>query len=45
MNVELTVDLIKRRETPWPRIENGEWLMSVGPRARSRTPPALRTRT
>jgi acetamidase/formamidase len=30
MNVELTVDLIKRRETPWPRIENDEWLMSVG---------------
>jgi acetamidase/formamidase len=30
MNVELTVDLIKRRETPWPRIENSEWLMSVG---------------
>ena len=30
MNVELTVDLIKRRETPWPRIENAEWLMSVG---------------
>jgi acetamidase/formamidase len=30
MNVELTVDLIKRRETPWPRIENSEWIMSVG---------------
>jgi acetamidase/formamidase len=30
MNVQLTVDLIKRRETPWPRIENSEWLMSVG---------------
>lgn len=30
MNVELTVDLIKGRETPWPRIENDEWLMSVG---------------
>jgi acetamidase/formamidase len=30
MNVELTVDLIKHRDTPWPRIENGEWLMSVG---------------
>ena len=30
MNVEVTVDLIKRRETPWPRIENAEWLMSVG---------------
>lgn len=30
MNVELTVELIKHRETPWPRIENAEWLMSVG---------------
>jgi acetamidase/formamidase len=30
MNVEVTVELIKRRETPWPRIENAEWLMSVG---------------
>jgi acetamidase/formamidase len=30
MNVEITVDLIKHRETPWPRIENDEWLMSVG---------------
>ena len=30
MNVELTVDLIKGRETPWPRIENGEWMMSLG---------------
>ena len=30
MNVELTVDLIKGRDTPWPRIENSEWLMSVG---------------
>ena len=30
MNVELTVDLIKHRETPWPRIENADWLMSVG---------------
>jgi acetamidase/formamidase len=30
MNVELTVDLIKRRETPWPRIENAEWMMSLG---------------
>jgi len=24
------VDLIKGRETPWPRIENPEWMMSVG---------------
>jgi acetamidase/formamidase len=30
MNVEVTVDLIKHRETPWPRIENAEWIMSVG---------------
>jgi acetamidase/formamidase len=30
MNVELTVDLIKGRETPWPRIENAEGMMSVG---------------
>jgi acetamidase/formamidase len=30
MNVELTVDLIKHRDTAWPRIENAEWLMSVG---------------
>lgn len=30
MNVELTVDLIKKRDTTWPRIENAEWLMSVG---------------
>jgi acetamidase/formamidase len=30
MNVELTVDLIKKRETPWPRIENAEWIMSLG---------------
>jgi acetamidase/formamidase len=30
MNVELTVDLIKGRETPWPRIENADWMMSLG---------------
>jgi acetamidase/formamidase len=30
MNVELTVELVKHRETPWPRIENSEWMMSVG---------------
>ena len=30
MNVELTVDLVKKRETPWPRIENSEWMMSLG---------------
>ncbi len=30
MNVELVVDLIKHRDTPWPRIENAEWMMSLG---------------
>src|SRR4030095_17088461 len=30
MTVDLTVDLVKHRETPWPRIENAEWIMSVG---------------
>jgi acetamidase/formamidase len=30
MNVELVVDLIKGRRTPWPRIENDEWMMSLG---------------
>ena len=30
MNVELTVELIKGRSTPWPRIENGDWMMSLG---------------
>jgi len=30
MNVELTIDLIKKRATPWPRIENEEWMMSLG---------------
>jgi acetamidase/formamidase len=30
MNVELTVDLIKKRETLWPRIENADWMMSLG---------------
>ena len=30
MNVELTVDLSKKRATPWPRIENALWMMSVG---------------
>src|SRR5205085_2276824 len=30
MNVEVTVDLIKGRMTPWPRIENGDWMMTVG---------------
>ena len=45
MNVELTVDLIKKRETPWPRIENGEWMMSSARRVRSRTRRASRSRT
>lgn len=30
MNVELTVELIKGRPTPWPRIENADWMMSLG---------------
>ena len=30
MNVELTVDLLKHRATPWPRIENAGWMMSLG---------------
>jgi acetamidase/formamidase len=30
LNVELTVDLVKKRNTPWPRIENADWIMSVG---------------
>ena len=30
MNVEVTIDLIKGRETPWPRIENADWMMSLG---------------
>jgi acetamidase/formamidase len=30
MNVELTVDLVKKHATPWPRIENADWMMSVG---------------
>jgi amidase len=30
MNVEVVVDLLKGRSTPWPRIENGEWMMSLG---------------
>jgi acetamidase/formamidase len=30
MNVELTVELLKHRETPWPRIENADWMMSLG---------------
>ena len=30
MNVEVVVDLVKGRSTPWPRIENAEWMMSLG---------------
>lgn len=30
MRVELAIDLIKGRSTPWPRIENAEWMMSFG---------------
>jgi acetamidase/formamidase len=30
LNVELSVELVKKRETPWPRIENAQWMMSVG---------------
>jgi acetamidase/formamidase len=30
MNVTLSVDLLKGRSTPWPRIESSEWMMSVG---------------
>jgi acetamidase/formamidase len=30
MNVEVIVDLIKKKETPWPRIENEQWMMSLG---------------
>jgi acetamidase/formamidase len=33
------------RETPWPRIENDDWMMSVGAGARSKTPPASPSRT
>jgi acetamidase/formamidase len=30
MNVELGVDLVKKKSTPWPRIENADWIMSLG---------------
>jgi acetamidase/formamidase len=30
MNVDLVVDLVKRKLTRWPRIENEEWMMSLG---------------
>ncbi len=30
MDVLLTVELLRHRSTPWPRLENDEWIMSVG---------------
>jgi acetamidase/formamidase len=30
MNVDVTVDLIKHRDTAWPRIENSDWIMTLG---------------
>lgn len=30
LDVELVVDLVKKRTTPWPRIENRDWIMSLG---------------
>lgn len=30
MNVDITVELIKHRDTPWPRIENSESIMTLG---------------
>ncbi|HUJ14488.1 MAG TPA: acetamidase/formamidase family protein [Thermoanaerobaculia bacterium] len=30
MNVDITVDLIKHRDTPWPRIENADTIMTLG---------------
>jgi acetamidase/formamidase len=30
LNVELVINLIKKRRTPWPRIENADWIMSLG---------------
>ncbi len=30
MNVEIVVDLVKGKMTEWPRIENADWMMSVG---------------
>ncbi|HJT16271.1 MAG TPA: acetamidase/formamidase family protein, partial [Thermoanaerobaculia bacterium] len=30
MNVDITVDLIKGRDTAWPRIENSDWIMTLG---------------
>jgi acetamidase/formamidase len=30
LNVELVVDLVKKKNTAWPRIETKEWMMSLG---------------
>ncbi|HKE17788.1 MAG TPA: acetamidase/formamidase family protein [Kofleriaceae bacterium] len=30
LDVELVVDLIKKRRTAWPRIETRDWIMSLG---------------
>ncbi|HYU16401.1 MAG TPA: acetamidase/formamidase family protein, partial [Candidatus Acidoferrum sp.] len=30
LDVELVVDLIKKKRTVWPRIENKDWMMSLG---------------
>lgn len=30
MDVVLTVELIKNTDTPWPRLENDDWIMSIG---------------
>jgi acetamidase/formamidase len=30
MDVELVVDLVKGKAPAWPRIENAEWIMTVG---------------
>jgi acetamidase/formamidase len=30
MDVELTVGLVKKKDLSWPRIENAEWIMTIG---------------
>jgi acetamidase/formamidase len=30
MDVELVVDLVKKKALAWPRIENAEWIMTIG---------------
>ena len=30
LNVELAIDLIKKKSTPWPRIETRDLIMSLG---------------